>query len=152
MVRVYIHIDHDSVLTGLGVLYREIKHMKDYQGGQNYWLPLSDLCDLEVLKRKIESMHICEDRQKRLYKKQPPEQNERMLFVFVKTFGGGIVEGVELFWDMDEAERAFKEWTEHDYPKNDEEWEEIPESCRDSRIFNTDLPECPVTQQVASGK
>ncbi len=51
---VYVTMNKDFPNAPWGqVLYRSIKHMKDYSGGVNQWLPYEALKSPEVLKQRI---------------------------------------------------------------------------------------------------
>lgn len=73
-----------------------------------------------------------------------PEELRKIeyLYIFIKFVKvlESYLEGVDLFWDKDEAEKAFKVLTRHDYPK-DGNWEVIPEKYRNCYIVKMKLPE-----------
>lgn len=63
------------------------------------------------------------------------------LYIFIKGCTENFqFEGVDLFWDKDEAEKAFKVLTKHDYPK-DGNWESIPKEYRNCYILKVEVPE-----------
>ena len=63
----------------------------------------------------------------------------RKIYILVQVFQG-IQEGVELFWEESAADTAFKEFTGHDYPKDQDERDEMHEDYRDTMIFVDTLP------------
>ncbi|MBE0426699.1 MAG: hypothetical protein IBX72_08630 [Nitrospirae bacterium] len=69
-------------------------------------------------------------------KKQKPKKK---IFVLVKMFQG-IHDGIELFWDEKESEKAYRKYTGQDYPQ-DGDFEEIHEDFRDSIIVLVKIPE-----------
>jgi hypothetical protein len=46
-VGIYVSINHE--MTGLEVLYRTVRHMKDYSGGVNRWMYYRDLANEDKL-------------------------------------------------------------------------------------------------------
>lgn len=53
----------DKNLGRPSLMFRSIKHMKDYTGGINRWLHVDDLLDLETLLKTLSSVHKVEKEQ-----------------------------------------------------------------------------------------
>jgi hypothetical protein len=70
-------------------------------------------------------------------KNSPKSQKE--IFVLVKMFQG-MHDGVELFWDEKESEKAYKKYTGQEYPQ-DGDFEKIHEDFRDSIIYLVKVPQ-----------
>ncbi len=64
------------------------------------------------------------------------------IFVLIKIFKG-IHDGVELFWNENEAERAYRRYTGYDYPEDEESFENINADFADCRIFEVNIPPVP---------
>lgn len=62
------------------------------------------------------------------------------IYALIKMFQG-IHDGLELFWEEKDAEKAYKKYTEQDYPQEREDFEEIHEDFRDTIIALVDIPE-----------
>jgi hypothetical protein len=61
-------------------------------------------------------------------------------YILIKMFQG-IHDGVELFWNEKDAEKAYKEYTEQDYPQERDDFENIHEDFRDTIISIIEIPE-----------
>ena len=51
---IYVSMNKD-IVSICQVLYRTIKHMKDYTGGTNHWMSFEELADISTVTRKIKT-------------------------------------------------------------------------------------------------